>query len=82
MGKTILGLLVFLSMEVLAQQVNEKLSYHMNHQVWKKDHNDSRGIGGDQISMALSSWRLVYAYTGNERILDNMRFPFTFNFSV
>jgi hypothetical protein len=50
------------------------LPYHMNHQVWKKDHNDSRGIGGDQISMALSSWRRLYAYTGNERILDNMRF--------
>ncbi len=50
------------------------LPYHMNHQVWKKDHNDSRGIGGDQISMALSSWRLLYAYSGNERVLDNMKF--------
>ncbi len=50
------------------------LPYHMNHQVWKRDHNDSRGIGGDQIPMALSSWRLLYAYTGNERILDNMKF--------
>ncbi len=50
------------------------LPYHMNHQVWKKDHNDYRGIGGDQIAMALSSWRLLYAYTGDERILDNMKF--------
>jgi len=50
------------------------LPYHMNHQVWTKDHNDHRGIGGDQIPMVLSSWRLLYAYTGNERILDNMKF--------
>ena len=50
------------------------LPYPMNHQVWKKDHNDTRGIGGDQIPMALSSWRLLYAYTGNARILDNMIF--------
>ena len=50
------------------------LPYHMNHQVWDKDHNDHRGIGGDQIAMAMSSWRLLYNYTGNSRILDNMRF--------
>lgn len=50
------------------------LPYHMNHQVWKSDHNDHRGIGGDQIAMAISSWRLLYAYTGNERIIDNIRF--------
>ena len=50
------------------------LPYHMNHQVWTKDHNDHRGIGGDQIAMAISSWRLLYAYTGNERIIDNIRF--------
>ncbi len=50
------------------------LPYHMNHQVWTKGHNDHRGIGGDQIAMAISSWRLLYAYTGNERITDNIRF--------
>lgn len=50
------------------------LPYHMNHQVWTKGHNDHRGIGGDQIAMAISSWRLLYAYTGNERIIDNIRF--------
>jgi hypothetical protein len=50
------------------------LPYYMNHQVWRKDFNDHRGIGGDQISMALSSWRLLYAYTGNLRILENMKF--------
>ncbi|MBA7588400.1 hypothetical protein ES708_30456 [subsurface metagenome] len=46
----------------------------MNHQVWKKDVNDYRGIGGDQIQMALSSWALLYSYTGNKRILENMKF--------
>ncbi len=50
------------------------LPYYMNHQVWKPGMNDPRGLGGDQIQMALSSWRLLYAYTGNERIKENMRF--------
>jgi len=48
--------------------------YYMNHQVWRPDSNDPRGIGGDQISMALSSWRLLYLYSGNERVKDNMKF--------
>ncbi|MGP8323833.1 MAG: hypothetical protein ACT6FG_07545 [Methanosarcinaceae archaeon] len=48
--------------------------YHMNHQVWKESVNDHRGIGGDQIQMALSSWALLYAYTGNQRIVENMKF--------
>lgn len=115
MVKTFPWILVFLSIEVLAQPIVEKLSYHliktdpqglilpwydddpgisydhiilstwnfwdtmrtdlnglpyyMNHQVWKKDHNDSRGIGGNQISMALSSWRLPIPIlpTGTQR---------------
>ncbi len=50
------------------------LPYYMNHQVWRREFNDHRGIGGDQISMALSSWRLLYAYTGDLRILENMKF--------
>ena len=50
------------------------LPYYMNHQVWQEDYNDRRGIGGDQLQMALSSWRLLYAYTGNERVKANMRF--------
>ena len=48
--------------------------YHMNHQVWQENINDQRGIGGDQIQMALSSWELLYAYTGNRRIIENMKF--------
>jgi hypothetical protein len=50
------------------------LPYYMNHQVWRPDFNDPRGLGGDQLQMALSSWRLLYRYTGNERIKENMRF--------
>ncbi|HSZ85039.1 MAG TPA: hypothetical protein VK787_03365, partial [Puia sp.] len=50
------------------------LPYYMNHQVWNPDFNDPRGIGGDQFSMALSSWRLYYAYSGNERVKANMNF--------
>jgi hypothetical protein len=46
----------------------------MNHQVWRPVVNDPRGLGGDQFAMALSSWRLYYQYTGNERVKQNMRF--------
>jgi hypothetical protein len=50
------------------------LPYHMNHQVWRRGFNDHRGIGGDQISMALSSWKLYYAYSGNLQVIENMKF--------
>ena len=49
------------------------LKYYMNHQVWKPGH-DMRGLGGDQINMALSSWRLLYAYSGYPEILANMKY--------
>jgi hypothetical protein len=49
------------------------LKYYMNHQVWRPEH-DLRGLGGDQISMALSSWSLLYAYTGYQEILENMKY--------
>jgi hypothetical protein len=50
------------------------LPYYMNHQVWNGNFNDPRGIGGDQFMMAISSWRLLYAYTGDENIKENMSF--------
>ncbi|MCX6226718.1 MAG: hypothetical protein NTV01_18545 [Bacteroidia bacterium] len=50
------------------------LPYYMNHQVWKPDVNDTRGVAGSQFEMALSSWRLLYQYTGNDRIKENMKF--------
>jgi len=49
------------------------VKYYLLHQVWK-EHHDSRGLGGDQLMMALSSWDLLYNYTGNKRVLDNMRY--------
>jgi hypothetical protein len=49
------------------------LKYYMNHQVWSPYH-DMRGLGGDQLNMALSSWRHLYAYTGFQEVLDNMRY--------
>lgn len=57
------------------------LPYYMNHQVWRPDHNDPRGIGGDQFQMAMSSWQLLYAYNGNERVKENMEFMAEYYFS-
>lgn len=50
------------------------LPYYLNHQVWRPQQNDPRGLGGDQLMMAMESWRLLYAYTGDERIKENIRF--------
>jgi hypothetical protein len=50
------------------------LPYYMNHQVWRGDFNDRRGVGGDQFAMALSSWYLYYAYSGNEAVKEEMKF--------
>ncbi|MBX3239039.1 MAG: hypothetical protein KIT80_09680 [Chitinophagaceae bacterium] len=49
------------------------IKYYMNHQVWRPEH-DKRGLGGDQLMMALSSWDLLYNYTGNPAILENMKY--------
>ena len=45
---------------------------YMQHQVWKPNVEDPRGLGGDQISMALSSWNLLYGYLGDPSVRDNM----------
>jgi hypothetical protein len=50
------------------------LPYYMNHQVWRDDFNDRRGIGGDQFSMALSSWNLFYGYSGDETVKEEMKY--------
>jgi hypothetical protein len=47
--------------------------YYLLHQVWKADQDDPRGLGGDQISMALSSWNLLYGYLGDPAVPSNMR---------
>lgn len=49
------------------------MQYYMNHQVWKPNH-DKRGLGGDQLQMALSSWDLYYNYTGDEAVIENMKY--------
>jgi hypothetical protein len=46
--------------------------YYLQHQVWKPDVDDPRGLGGDQISMALSSWNLLYQYLGDPKVKANM----------
>ena len=46
--------------------------YVLQHQVWKPEH-DPRGLGGDQISMALSSWNLLHGYLGDPAIVADMR---------
>ena len=48
------------------------VKYYLQHQVWSPTH-DPRGLGGDQIAMALSSWSLLYAYSGDPSVLQNMR---------
>jgi hypothetical protein len=45
---------------------------YLQHQVWKPAAEDPRGLGGDQISMALSSWNLLYGYLGDSSVRDNM----------
>ena len=65
--------LVFNFWDTMRKDMNG-LPYYMNHQVWKPRFNDPRGIGGDQVSMALSSWNLYYDYTGDERVKANMYF--------
>ena len=58
------------------------LPYYMNHQVWRSDFNDNRGIGGDQLAMALSSWQLYYNYSGNERVKETMKFIADYYLSI
>jgi len=50
------------------------IPYYMNHQVWREGVNDRRGLGGDQLQMALSSWSLLYMYSGDSRVVENMKF--------
>lgn len=46
--------------------------YYLQHQVWQPGQDDPRGLGGDQISMALSSWNLLYGYLGDPAVKTNM----------
>ena len=48
--------------------------YFLQHQVWKPGAEDPRGLGGDQLAMALSSWNLLHGYLGDPSIVTNMRY--------
>jgi hypothetical protein len=47
--------------------------YYLQHQVWQPEQDDPRGLGGDQLAMALSSWNLLHAYLGDPAVVSNMR---------
>ena len=46
--------------------------YYLQHQVWKPEQDDPRGLGGDQIDMALDAWNLLYGYLGDAAVKQNM----------
>jgi len=45
---------------------------YMVYRTWD-DTTDHLGIAGDEFAMILDSWSRLYAYTGDRRIVDNMR---------
>jgi hypothetical protein len=45
---------------------------YLQHQVWTPDQDDPRGLGGDQINMALDSWNLLYGYLGDAAVKQDM----------
>jgi len=47
--------------------------YYLQHQVWKEKVDDERGLGGDQLSMAMDSWNLLYGYLGDPELLANVK---------
>lgn len=49
------------------------IPYYLMHMTWlPPDQSNWRGLGGDQLAMAMSSWRLYYAYTGDARAIADM----------
>jgi hypothetical protein len=50
------------------------VKYYMQHQVWKKRGDDPNGLGGDQLSMALSSWNLLHQYLGDTSVKEDMTY--------
>jgi hypothetical protein len=50
------------------------VKYYLQHQVWAHPKEDARGLGGDQLMMALSSWNLLHAYLGDPSIVENMEY--------
>jgi hypothetical protein len=54
------------------RKCQDGVPYYLQHQVWRADKDDPRGLGGDQINMALDSWNLLYDYLGDPAVTDNM----------
>jgi hypothetical protein len=50
-------------------QCSNGIPHFFQHQVWKPEH-DSRGLGGDQFAMALSSLNLLYGYSGDPKVRE------------
>src|ERR1035437_3236388 len=46
---------------------------YMIYRTWD-DTENHMGIGGDEFAMALSSWSKLYSYSGDERLIVNMRY--------
>ena len=47
------------------------IPYYLQHQVWKEKEDDPRGLGGDQINMAIDSWNLLYGYLGDPALHEH-----------
>jgi hypothetical protein len=56
------------------RKCTDGVPYYLQHQVWKPGQDDPRGLGGDQINMALDSWDMLYDYLGDPSVKDNMVF--------
>ena len=54
------------------------IPYYLQQQVWKEKEDDPRGLGGDQINMAIDSWNLLYGYLGDPALHENMVMMATF----
>ncbi|TLN09932.1 hypothetical protein FDZ74_11145, partial [bacterium] len=50
------------------------IPYYLMHMTWEppSPYFDAQGLGGDQLAMAMSSWRLYYAYSGDQRAIADM----------
>jgi hypothetical protein len=47
------------------------VKYYLQHRIWTKK-EDHRGLGGDQLNMALSSWNLLHQYLGDPAVKEDM----------
>jgi hypothetical protein len=60
-------------LNILPNPDEPPLPFYLMHRIWRAapDYYTS-GIGGDQVAMAMSSWRLFYDYTGDTRATNDM----------